>query len=61
VLALDMLAGFDGRLMNPTVGRRYREAILAPGGERPPQSMVEGFLGRPANSDAFYAEINGTR
>ncbi|HTN49116.1 MAG TPA: M3 family metallopeptidase [Burkholderiaceae bacterium] len=61
VLALDMLTAFDGKLMNPAVGRRYRETILSSGGQKPPQALVESFLGRKPNSDAFYAEINGTR
>ena len=61
VLALDMLTAFDGKLMNPAVGQRYRETILSSGGQRRPQDLVESFLGRKPNSDAFYAEINGTR
>ncbi|HQR69976.1 MAG TPA: M3 family metallopeptidase, partial [Burkholderiaceae bacterium] len=61
VLALDMLAAFDGKLMNAAVGQRYRQTILAAGGQRQPQVLVEAFLGRKPNSDAFYAEINGTR
>ena len=61
VLALDMLSAFDGKLMNPAVGQRYRETILASGGQRQPQALVDAFLGRKSNSDAFYAEINGTR
>jgi thimet oligopeptidase len=61
VLALDMLSAFDGKLMSPEVGRRYRQAILASGGQRPPQALVEAFLGRKPNSDAFYAEITGRR
>jgi thimet oligopeptidase len=61
VLALDMLSAFDGKLMNADVGRRYRQTILASGGQRPPQALVEAFLGRKPNSDAFYAEITGRR
>jgi len=61
VLALDMLSAFDGKLLNPVVGRRYRDTILSRGGEVPPQELVEAFLGRKPNSDAFYAEITGRR
>ena len=61
VLALDMLSAFDGKLMSPDVGRRYRQTILASGGQRPPQALVEAFLGRKPTSDAFYAEITGRR
>jgi thimet oligopeptidase len=61
VLALDMLSEFDGKLLNPAVGRRYRQTILANGGQRLPSSLVESFLGRKPTSDAFYAEIVGKR
>jgi thimet oligopeptidase len=61
VLALDMLSAFDGRMLSPQVGRRYRQTILASGGQRRPHALVEAFLGRPPTSDAFYAEITGTR
>lgn len=61
VLALDMLSPFGGKLLNPVVGRRYRDTILARGGEVPPQELVEAFLGRKPNSEAFYAEISGKR
>jgi len=61
VIALDMLTAFDGKLMNPAVGQRYRQSILASGGQRKPHALIEAFLGRQPNSDAFYAEINGTR
>lgn len=61
VMALDMLSAFKGRLLDPAVGRRYRELILSRGGEVPPQKMVEAFLGRKASPDAFFAEITGKR
>ena len=61
VIALDMLSAFEGKLMSADVGRRYRQTILASGGQRPPQALVESFLGRKPNSDAFYAEITGRR
>jgi thimet oligopeptidase len=61
VMALDMLSAFDGKLLNPAVGRRYRQTILANGGQRPPGMLVETFLGRKPTSDAFYAEIVGQR
>ena len=47
--------------MNADVGRRYRQTILASGGQRPPLALVESFLGRKPNSEAFYAEITGRR
>ena len=61
VLALDMLSAFDGKMLSSDIGRRYRQTILASGGQRPPQTLVESFLGRKPTSDAFYAEITGRR
>lgn len=61
VLALDMLSAFHGKLLDPAVGRRYRQTILASGGQRQPHALVEAFLGRKPTSDAFYAEITGRR
>jgi thimet oligopeptidase len=61
VMALDMLSAFKGQLLDPAVGRRYRELILSRGGEVPPQKMVEAFLGRKPSADAFFAEITGRR
>ena len=61
VLALDMLSAFKGKLLDPVVGRRYRQTILASGGQRRPDALVEAFLGRKPTSDAFYAEITGRR
>jgi thimet oligopeptidase len=61
VLALDMLSAFDGKLLNPEVGQRYRAIILSNGSQKLPQDLVESFLGRKPTSDAFYAEIVGKR
>lgn len=61
VLALDMLSGFGGKLLNPQAGHRYRNAILARGAELPPDALVKAFLGRAPSSGAFYAEITGQR
>jgi thimet oligopeptidase len=61
VMALDMLSAFQGKLMDPAVGRRYRELILSRGGEVAPQAMVEAFLGRKPGTEAFFREIAGQR
>ena len=61
VMALDMLSAFQGRLMDPATGRRYRELILSRGGEVAPLAMVEAFLGRKPSTEAFFAEITGKR
>jgi thimet oligopeptidase len=61
VMALDMLSAFQGKLMDPATGKRYRELILSRGGEVAPLAMVEAFLGRKPSTDAFFAEITGKR
>ncbi len=61
VIALDMLSVFGDDIMNPEVGRRFRREILSRGGETPAAALVERFLGRPVNSDAFFKEIVGAR
>ncbi len=61
VLALDMLSKFGDNLMNPSVGRRFRNKILANGGQVPAKILVREFLGRPPDNRAFFAEISGKR
>ncbi|HXG27643.1 MAG TPA: M3 family metallopeptidase [Nevskiales bacterium] len=60
-VALDMLSAFGDNLMNPAVGQRFRDTILARGGEVKAEQMVREFLGRPSNRAAFFAEIRGER
>ncbi len=61
VLALDMLSAYGANMLDPAVGRRYRRSILEPGGSRPPDQLVEEFLGRKPSPEPFYAEISGQR
>ena len=61
VIALDMLSAFGNNLMDARVGKRYRDTILSQGGQIEPQDMVKNFLGRDANSEAFFAELIGKR
>ena len=61
VIALDMLSAFGGSLMNPEVGMRFRKEILSRGGEEPAGVLVERFLGRAVNNEAFLKEITGRR
>jgi thimet oligopeptidase len=61
VIALDMLSVFGDDIMNPEIGRRFRREVLSRGGESPAATLVERFLGRPVNSDAFFKEIVGQR
>lgn len=61
VIALDMLSAFDGDLMSEETGRRFRDVILARGGEKDASELVEEFLGRPVSNEAFFLEIRGKR
>jgi thimet oligopeptidase len=57
VVAMDLRTAFEGHKLDPAVGRRYREIVLANGGQRPPQELVKDFLGRETNSKAFFEEL----
>jgi thimet oligopeptidase len=61
VLALDMLSAYGRNLMNPAVGRRFRDLILSKGGQKPAAEMVREFLGRDPSPKAFFEEITGQR
>jgi len=54
VIAKDMFSAFDPEdLFAPQVARRYREAVLEPGGSRDAADLVAAFLGRPYSFEAF--------
>jgi thimet oligopeptidase len=61
VIALDMLSRYEGKLMNPEIGRLYRKTILSRGSELRGSELVRNFLGRAPNSKAFFDEISGNR
>jgi thimet oligopeptidase len=61
VIGLDMASAWKGRLLDPAVGMKFRKSVLARGGEQPAKALVQDFLGREVNSDAFFAEITGKR
>lgn len=54
VVAKDLHTAFKPNPLDPKVGLRFRRRLLARGGERPPQLLVKGFLGREGRSDAFF-------
>lgn len=58
-IAVDMLSVFGDDLMSPATGKRFRDQILARGGEVPARELVERFLGRPASPEAFVRELRG--
>lgn len=58
VFAQDMFSVFerDG-ILNPEVGMRFRNEVLAPGGSKEALDLVEGFLGRKSNNEAFKKSL----
>jgi thimet oligopeptidase len=60
-IALDMLSRYQGKLMNPEIGRLYRKTILSRGSEMRGDQLVKAFLGRAPNNKAFFDEITGQR
>jgi oligopeptidase A len=44
-------------VLNGEVGRRYRDIVLAPGGERDSMESLVAFLGRAPTQDAFLRHI----
>lgn len=59
VIAMDMISQWNGALMNPETGMKFRKTILSRGGEEPAKGIVQQFLGRPVNSEAFFKDITG--
>ena len=57
VVAADLRTAFAGHRLDPAVGRRYRNIVLANGGQRPPQDLVREFLGRETNTQAFFEDL----
>ena len=54
VIAKDLFSGFDQHdLFARAPARRYRQAILAPGGSAPADSLIQHFLGRPFSFAAW--------
>jgi thimet oligopeptidase len=62
VIAKDMFSKFDHKnLLDPTIAKRYRDTVLAPGGSAPAAVLVANFLGRPFNFEAYRAWLNQSR
>ncbi|GGF47778.1 Zn-dependent oligopeptidase [Marmoricola endophyticus] len=59
VIAKDMFSAFDaGDLFAPEVAHRYRDTVLVPGGSKDAADLVEDFLGRPYDTEAFTAWLD---
>ena len=60
VIAKDMFSRFDrNNLLDPTVARRYRDTVLAPGGSKPAKTLVHDFLERDYDFKAFDEWLAG--
>ncbi len=44
-------------LLNPVVGRKYAKDLLQPGGSLNPNGMIEKYLGRAPQQDAFLRKL----
>ncbi|MFT3665870.1 M3 family metallopeptidase [Piscinibacter sp.] len=57
VVAEDLRTAFAADRLDAAVGRRYRDSVLANGGQVAPDELVRRFLGRPGNRDAFFRSL----
>ena len=57
VIAADIRSGFSKGLMDIADAHRYRDQVLAPGGNIPAADAVKNFLGRPYDSNAFKERL----
>jgi thimet oligopeptidase len=59
VILRDLLTRFrSDDLLDPVPAKRYREIILDRAGTAPAAKLVEDFLGRPFNTEAYEAWLN---
>jgi thimet oligopeptidase len=60
VIAKDMFSKFDPEnLLDSVTATNYRRTVLEPGGTLDAAELVERFLGRPYNFDAFARWLSG--
>ncbi|HMI32230.1 MAG TPA: M3 family metallopeptidase [Candidatus Limnocylindrales bacterium] len=60
VISKDMFSKFDkSNLLDPTIARRYRDTVLAAGGSAPAAKLVNSFLGRDYDFQAFDEWLAG--
>lgn len=57
VIAEDLRTAFATDRLSPAVGRRYRETVLENGGQVAPGELLQRFLGRPVDSQAFFKAL----
>jgi len=58
VFALDLFAQIKKHgLLNPEIGKKYVHDILSKGGGQDPMELLENFLGRKPNQEAFLQDL----
>jgi len=58
VFADDMFSKFSEKgVLDPELGRRYRDTILSKGRSEEPAKLLEEFLGRTPNNEAFLSKL----
>ena len=57
VVAEDLRTAFVADRLDAAAGRRYRDTVLANGGQLAPQELVRRFLGREGNAEAFFRSL----
>lgn len=58
VIAADMFGRFkQAGILNPAIGKEYRDKVLAVGSSRDEMETVKDFLGREPNNKAFLEEL----
>lgn len=58
VFALDMFDHIKKQgLLNPVIGKKYIAEVIGKGGSEHPEKLIENFLGRKPNSDAFFKDL----
>ena len=57
VLAEDLRTAFPADRLSPATGRRYRASVLENGGQVAPGELLQRFLGRPTDSQAFFKAL----
>jgi thimet oligopeptidase len=59
VIARDLLTRFDKEgMMNTQTAMSYRHSVLEPGPSKPAAALLESFLGRPYNFEAYQRWLN---
>ena len=59
VIAKDFFSKFDKKdLLSHDIAKRYRDAVLAPGGSKPASELVKSFLGRDLDFASYLKWLN---